>query len=229
MADRIKIISSQEKTNFLQTELNKIESAKYVVLGNVDGGKSTFVGVMEKNVLDDGNGYARSLVTKIKHEQDTGRTSSHTPHYLIKGNEITTLIDLCGHEKYLKTTIFGVMGLFGDYGIVIVGANMGVCGMTTEHIALLIANRIPFIIVVTKIDLCPTNVMAIVKKDLERITKKNKKEIIYFEENEPEINKSYLKESHLAIIDAFHERKTNIVPIIMVSNKTGHNINLLLA
>jgi len=169
MADKSKI-KTVESASF--AEIEKIESAKYLVLGNVDAGKSSFVGVMEKNVLDDGNGYARSLITKIKHEQDTGRTSTHSPHYLIKNNEITTLIDLCGHEKYLKTTMFGVMGLFGDYGIVMVGANMGICEMTKEHIALLVANRIPFMIIVTKIDICPANVMANLKKNIQSIAKK---------------------------------------------------------
>jgi elongation factor 1-alpha len=227
MTDQVKVNPKVGIQNTTQNEIEKIESAKYVVLGNVDAGKSSFVGVMEKNILDDGNGYARSLITKIKHEQDTGRTSTHSPHYLLKENEITTLIDLCGHEKYLKTTMFGVMGLFSDYGIVMIGANMGICGMTAEHISLLVANRIPFITVVTKIDICPINVMAVVKKDLERIAKRNKKEIIYFEEDEKEINGSYLKESHKAIIETFQERKTSIMPVIMVSNKTGHNINFV--
>lgn len=211
----------------ISTELEKIESSKYLVLGNVDAGKSSFVGVMEKNVLDDGNGYARSLVTKMKHEKDTGRTSTHTPHYLINGNEITTLVDLCGHEKYLKTTMFGITGLFGDYGIVMVGANMGLSDMTLEHISLLVANRIPFIIIVTKIDICPQNVLFTLKKDLDRIAKRHKKDIIYFDEEEKEIDGSYLKEAHGEIINAFQDRKTSILPIIMVSNKTGHNINFV--
>ena len=210
-----------------QIEIEKIESAKILVLGRVDAGKSSFVGVMEKNVLDDGNGYARSLITKIKHELEFGRTSTHSSHYLIKNNEITTLIDLCGHEKYLKTTMFGVTGLFGDYGIIMVGANMGVCGMTTEHFGLLIANRIPFITIVSKIDICPSNVMASTKKDLERIAKRNKKEIIYFEENEECIDNSFLKDAHKSIIEAFQERKTTIMPVVMISNKTGHNIGFI--
>ena len=207
--------------------LEKIESAKYVILGNVDASKTSLVGVLTKNVLDDGNGYARSLVTKIKHEQDTGRTSTHSSHYIIKGNEVTTLVDLCGHEKYLKTTMFGVMGLFCDYGVVVIGAERGVCAMTTEHMGLLISNKIPFITVISKIDICPPNIMIEVKKSMERIAKRNKKEIIYFEEEEKEENGSYIKNSHRAIIDALQERKTSIMPVIMTSNKTGHNIGFL--
>lgn len=211
----------------IQKSLDKIESARYVVLGNVDSGKSSTIGVLEKNILDDGNGYARGLIAKFKHEQETGRTSSHTPHYLVNNGEITTLVDLCGHEKYLKTTMFGVMGLFADYGIMIVGSNMGITGMASEHFALLIANRIPFIVLFSKIDLCPSNIMHNVKKDFERIAKKNKKEVIYFEDDEKELNGSYLKEAHKSIIEAFQDKKTSIIPVIMTSNKTGHNINFV--
>jgi len=42
-------------------------------------------------------------------------------------------LDLCGHEKYLKTTMFGLVGLMPDYAVIIVGANMGVSKMTREH------------------------------------------------------------------------------------------------
>lgn len=205
----------------------KIESAKYIVLGNVDAGKSSFIGVMEKNILDDGNGKARNSITTLQHEKETGRTSAHSFHYIIKNNEITTLVDLCGHEKYLKTTIFGVTGLFADYGIVIIGANMGLCGMTREHLALLMANKIPFIIIITKIDICPPNVLENLKKDLSKILKKEKKELINFEEEEIEINGSYIKDSHQGIIDALQNNKTTIIPAIMISNKTGHNINFV--
>ena len=29
-------------------------------------------------------------------------------------------MDLCGHEKYLKTTMFGLTGLLPDYEIIII-------------------------------------------------------------------------------------------------------------
>lgn len=214
-------------------ELSKAESAKFLVLGNVDAGKSSFIGVMEKNILDDGNGYARSLIVKIKHEKESGRTSTHSFHYLIHGHEITTLVDLCGHEKYLKTTMFGITGLFGDYGLLIVGSNMGISDMTREHMRLLISNRIPFITIFTKTDLCPENVMSDVKKEFMRIAKRNLMQSIIFEEPEEKIKESYLKDQHKIIIDTFHqlicrpysERKLTIMPAIMVSNKTGFNID----
>ena len=44
--------------------------------------------------------------------------------------EIIQFVDLCGHEKYLKTTIFGLVGLCPDYAFVVVNANAGLQRMT---------------------------------------------------------------------------------------------------
>jgi GTPase len=46
------------------------------VVGNVDSGKSTSLGVLTKGVLDDGRGKARVNLFKHKHEIESGRTSS---------------------------------------------------------------------------------------------------------------------------------------------------------
>lgn len=193
-----------------------IESAKYVVLGNVDAGKSTFIGVMEFDQLDDGKGHSRSLTTKIKHELESHRTSTHSMHYIIKQNEITTLIDLCGHEAYLKTTLFGLMGLFPDYGLFVVGANMGLSGMAVEHFGLLISNKIPFITLITKVDICPKNILLETMKDLTKRAKTNKKELLVIE-NEESANKQM-------IVELLQSRNIDIMPVIMISNKTGKNI-----
>lgn len=66
-----------------------------------------------------------------------------------------TFLDLCGHEKYLKTTMFGLVGLMPDYCMVIVGANMGVSRMTKEHLGITIALKIPLFVVITKVDIAP--------------------------------------------------------------------------
>ena len=46
-------------------------------------------------------------------------------HIASNSKNIITFIDLCGHEKYLKTTMFGLLGMLPDYAMVIVGANSG--------------------------------------------------------------------------------------------------------
>lgn len=51
-------------------ELEKIHvnnSIKLGIIGNVDSGKSTLVGVLSKGINDDGNGSARSRVVNYKH------------------------------------------------------------------------------------------------------------------------------------------------------------------
>jgi GTPase len=45
---------------------------RVAVVGNVDSGKSTMVGVLTRSVLDDGRGSARSKVFKHGHESETG-------------------------------------------------------------------------------------------------------------------------------------------------------------
>ena len=198
------------------------ESTRYIVLGNVDAGKSSFVSVMCNNKLDNGNGSARSLIIKSKHELESGRTSSHTPHYMINDDNVITLVDLCGHEKYLKTTIFGVTGMFADYGILVIGSNQGVTQMMIEHLGLLISNKIPFIVILNKIDICPQNVMTTLKKQLERIARQNSKQLIYFTEDQKEIT-----DSCSMFIESFQRREADIIPVISVSNKTGFNIEFV--
>ena len=55
---------------------------KICIGGSVDAGKSTTIGVLTKNVIDDGRGYARSLILKNKHELETGRTSQISFNYI---------------------------------------------------------------------------------------------------------------------------------------------------
>ena len=155
-------------------------------------GKSTLIGTLSKGELDDGRGSARKLIFRHAHEQETGRTSAIASQYLgfdEGGQQVLTkklgrlapwqelaksstrtlqLIDLAGHEKYLKTTIFGLTGMMPDLGVVIVGANMGVKRMTKEHFGVSSALEIPVVVAVTKIDLCPKNIL---KETMQNIRK----------------------------------------------------------
>ena len=79
------------------------------VLGNVDSGKTTLISLLKYGELDNGRGSARAKVFKHPHEKETGRTSSVSHYYLRSGDNTVSFIDLAGHEKYYKTTIFGVV------------------------------------------------------------------------------------------------------------------------
>ena len=102
---------------------------RVAVVGNVDSGKSTLIGTLCHSALNDGKGSNRKLVTRSKHELETGCTSTITSHlmgfdkagepirvprvgtrycgsYLGESSaRVVSLMDLAGHEKYFKTTL----------------------------------------------------------------------------------------------------------------------------
>ena len=64
-----------------------------------------------------------------------------------------SFLDLFGHEKYLKTTMYGIITLIPLYAIILIGTNIGVQRMTKEHLDITYSLDIPFFIVFTKIDI----------------------------------------------------------------------------
>lgn len=85
--------------------------------------------------------------------------------------KIVSLVDLCGHEKYLKTTINGLTGMNPDFGCVVIGANMGLQKMTKEHIGLCLFLKIPFFIILTKVDIAPKNKYDETVEELKKLLK----------------------------------------------------------
>lgn len=150
------------------------------VIGNVDSGKSTTIGVLTHNVKDDGRGYARELVMVHDHEKESGRTSAIAHAYMRFDDKVINLMDLAGHEKYFKTTIHGMCGSLVGRAMLIINANTGISGMTEEHIKLIRSIKVPFYIVYTKIDMTPKNVydrnMTVIREKFVR--KKLKKELV---------------------------------------------------
>ncbi len=141
------------------TEEESACEIKMAILGNVDSGKSTFVGVMCKGGLDNGRGLSRTNVFRHRHEVENGRTSSisrqvmgfdskgavvnygawRTPSMsdiVANSSKMITFVDLAGHEKYLRTTVFGLTSQSPDYATLVIGANMGVQRMTKEHLGM---------------------------------------------------------------------------------------------
>jgi len=224
----------------------KRHDVRVAVIGNVDSGKSTMIGVLTSGELDDGRGYARSKVLRHDHEQVNGRTSCAAQHifgFKVNGervhnpvavsaapqrktmawntvvensSSIITFIDLAGHEKYLKTTISGLTGCFPDFALIVVGANMGISKMTKEHIQVAVALDIPLFVVVTKIDISPKNVLEQTKKSLSRLLRQVKSMPIQCKSTK-DIDKVFTKDPKL------HK----ICPVFLVSAVTNLNIDNL--
>lgn len=207
---------------------------RIVILGQVDAGKSSLVGVLTTNKLDNGNGSARAVVFNHPHEMQRGQTSS-IGHRLLgldktgriindvrvtvndlveKSDHLVSLIDLAGHLKYLNTTVRGVCGHYPDNALIVMEAKKGVPEMTREHIILAYLHKIPITIVVTKIDVCTSDILAKTLSTVKGLLKSVNYNTIYIKsQNELEFYKK--------------QRCTELVPIFTISNVKGTNIDLL--
>ncbi|CAI5450928.1 unnamed protein product [Caenorhabditis angaria] len=213
---------------------------RIAVVGNVDAGKSTLLGVLTHSALDDGRGLARTKLFRHKHEFESGRTSSVGNDILgfdVHGNivnkpdphnhnldwvqissdcsKLVTFIDLAGHEKYLKTTIFGMTGHMPDYTMLMIGANMGIIGTTKEHLSLALSLSVPVYLVVTKIDMCPPQILEETLKNIMRLVKSARKIPVNVRTMDDVI--------HAAV--NFPSKR--VCPIFQVSNVDGTNLPLL--
>lgn len=76
------------------------------------------------------------------------------------------------HEKYFKTTAYGLTGHLPDYACLIVGGNAGVVGMCKEHLGVALALRVPVFFIVTKVDIAPAHVLAQTLTTLQQLLKR---------------------------------------------------------
>lgn len=229
-----------EEALLLEQAMQNIEvnDTRVAMVGNVDSGKSTLVGVLTSASLDDGRGGARSVILKHRHEQDNGRTSAATVEIMgfkdseqvvptsrnhiqrwaeinDRSDQTLTLIDLCGHEKYLKTTLFGLTGLMPDFALLIVGSNMGVQIMTREHISISCALNLPMFVAITKVDICPPNVLQNTRRTLAKLLRSHGK------------MPHPVKDMDSVVIAAEAIVSNRITPVFTLSSVTGQGVDLL--
>ena len=215
-----------------------LKEIRMAVIGNVDSGKSTLVGCLTKGIKDDGRGFARKFVFNYQHETESGRTSSIAEEIIGFRNEkmvhagrindkknvswkeiasqsdhVITFLDLCGHEKYLKTTMYGVSALMPHYAIILIGTNMGVQRMTKEHLGIVYSLGIPFFIVFTKIDIAPKEVREKTVNHFTSLLKSGLKKTVF--------NVKSQKDAEFA---AQGISAGNLVPTFQVSTVSGEGI-----
>ncbi|KAJ8002395.1 hypothetical protein DPEC_G00179690 [Dallia pectoralis] len=212
---------------------------RVAVLGNVDSGKSTLLGVLTQGELDNGRGRARLNLFRHLHEIQTGRTSSISFEILgftSKGevvnysdsrtaeeicessSKMITFIDLAGHHKYLKTTIFGLTSYCPDFAMLVVSANTGIVGTTREHLGLAMALKVPIFIVVSKVDLCARSTVERTVRQLEHVLKL------------PGCNKVPMvvacPDDAVTAAQQFAQ-SSSITPIFTLSSVSGENLDLV--
>ncbi|KAI9676644.1 MAG: hypothetical protein M1829_002961 [Trizodia sp. TS-e1964] len=221
--------------------MQDVIETRIAVVGNVDAGKSTLLGVLVKGTLDDGRGKARVNLFRHKHEIETGRTSSvgmeimgfdtrgevvgsTVPGRKLSWEEIgkrsakvISFTDLAGHERYLRTTVFGMLSSSPNYCLLMVAANNGLVGMSKEHLGIALALNVPVMVVITKIDICPPQILQQTVVQLTRIMKSQGARKIPI----------FIKTRDECIETAAHFVSQRICPIFQVSNVTGENLDLV--
>lgn len=131
--------------------------------------------------------------------------------------KVITFSDLAGHEKYLRTTVFGLLSSSPNYCLLMVAANNGLIGMSKEHLGLALALNVPVMVVVTKIDICPPHILAETITQITRILKS------------PGARKVpvFIKNREQCVSTATQFISQRICPVFQVSNVTGENLDLV--
>ena len=192
--------------------------------------------------LDNGRGSTRARVFAHAHEAANGRTSCisqhivgfdskqnvvHEPEHsknrnwkavMEKSERIVTLIDLAGHELYLKTTITGLCGTHPHFALVIVKSTCRRRQNDARTSGNWSALDIPFACL-TKWDLAPANVLYRTMTQLNRILKsQHVKKLPYVVREQRDV---------LLCADQLNAGAKRVCPILTVSSVTGKSIDLL--
>ncbi|KAH7639080.1 gtp-binding protein 2-like protein [Dermatophagoides farinae] len=210
------------------------------VLGNVEAGKSSLLGVLTQGELDNGKGRARLNLFRHRHEIRSGRTSSINKEILgfdnrgkpIKycdyqtseeicqlSSKIIVFIDSGGHRKYLKTTVFSLTATHADYAILVINALSPLdCGTNLLHLSLAIALEVPIMVVINKIDLCDDQMIDRILNNVRTLIAspfcKNKIPITIQNGND-------------IIAYSNNNNRKNMVPIFLISCVNGDGLELL--
>lgn len=218
------------------SENKNIEEIRISVMGSVDAGKSSIISVLTQGELDNGRGRARLQMFRHYHEIKSGRTSciSHEllgfdqfGNVISKHNEMMTaeevsdlstklisFMDLAGHRRYMRTTIQAVSG-YAPHFIALVIASGNLNQMTIENLQIIKAFKIPFFVVLTKIDLVSPEDAGTLKQLLQLLNDvdKLKSPLIIGSMND------------FRLLDDEDNRK--YIPIFCVSNVTGAGLDFL--
>jgi len=179
---------------------------------------------------------------KHRHEIESGRTSTASTHLMgfrssgepiagrdqIRTNKrktedevareshrLITLMDLAGHEKYLKTTIHGVSSGMADYALILVNSRHPPTHMTQHHLNLCCSFGIPVIVVFTKIDGCPEHAFKTSKSEVMALLRA------------PDIGKKPFAVRNERDVATCVGKLNTLAPMIETSCVTGEGINLL--
>ncbi len=122
--------------------------------GHIDHGKTTLIKALSGIKTD-----------RLKEEQKRGISIVNGYAYLKHNDNTISIIDVPGHEKFIKNMLSGISGI--NYVIIVVAADEGIMPQTIEHldiIELLGINRGMFVI--TKCDMVDAEFAMVVEEEI---------------------------------------------------------------
>ncbi|KAJ3197621.1 GTP binding protein [Irineochytrium annulatum] len=214
---------------------------RVAILGGVDAGKSTVLGVLTHSELDNGRGKSRLNLLRHRHEIETGRTSSIS-HQIIGFNpcgelinygttnistceqvcetsaKVITFLDTCGHPKYQRTTISGITGHSPDYACLILSSSAGgVSEVPREHLGIAVVLAIPVFVVITKIDVASQDQLTRTVGSLLNLLKSpGVRRVPMIIQNEDDL-----------VVAVSSLVSSPVIPVFLTSSVTGENMDLL--
>lgn len=198
------------------TRIEKYTDLNVGMLGNVDSGKSTTLGQLVTGEKDNGKGKLRSGISRHPHEIKSGRTSDLVYHTGVFSSNRITFVDLAGHEKYLKTTITGLNTVIPDLLLLCVDRYVPTYKITKEHMGIAIRMKIPFVILMTKVDLYTNEVTESSLQLLSRVIKKSSSRVVQEVKCIEDVDTVVSNYSSLTS-----------VPVFRISNVTHEGVDLL--
>ena len=134
-------------------------SERHIVLGmagHIDHGKTELVKALTGTDTD-----------RLKEEKERGMTTDLGFAFL---SESLTIIDVPGHEKFVKTMVAGVTTV--DLALLVIAADDGVMPQTVEHLDILNLLQIPKgIVAISKVDLVDKDWLAMVHEDVRKLVR----------------------------------------------------------
>ncbi|KAI8984688.1 P-loop containing nucleoside triphosphate hydrolase protein, partial [Mycotypha africana] len=225
---------------------------RIVLVGGLGAGKSTLLSYITHGTKDNGRGSARLNLLRHRHELESGRSSSisheiigydaegHLINYATThintweqiceaSHKVITLLDTCGYPKYLRTTISGLMGYAPDYACLVIAANSAankstptIDDMTREHLSIAVMLDVPVFVVMTKSDVATHDQLKSTLHLLLNLLKSSlwlKKKVPVVVQNENDVV------TYASCLG--RQGGGSELPIFLVSNVTGSNMNLL--
>jgi len=127
--------------------------------GHIDHGKTELVKALTGIDTD-----------RLKEEKERGMTIDLGYAYLDVDGVRVGIVDVPGHERFVKNMLAGVTGI--DMAMLVVAADDGVMPQTVEHLEILDLLGVERgIVVITKIDLADDELLSLVREDVEKLLK----------------------------------------------------------